>query len=93
MIISFLGMVEENESVTKMSASNLATVIGPNIIRAQDGKSDVQYFGLINEITEKLIKCHQELFKVCFKLKENILKIYLPTIPPLPSKWNKKIMP
>ena len=74
MIISFLGMVEENESVTKMSASNLATVIGPNIIRAQDGKSDVQYFGLINEITEKLIKCHPPLSQLLSTAPPNTKK-------------------
>ena len=64
MIFSFLGEVLAHADTNKMTAANLATVIGPNIIRAMNDEDGVQYFGVINAISELLIRKNEQLFQV-----------------------------
>jgi len=63
-LIKFLGKLSENSEVNKMSASNIAIVIAPNIIWSleDEGGVNVQHTGVQSSIVEALIQHHQWFF-------------------------------
>ncbi|XP_015778919.1 PREDICTED: rho GTPase-activating protein 44-like [Acropora digitifera] len=63
-LVKFLGKLSENSEVNKMSASNIAIVIAPNIIwSAEDeGGVNVQHTGVQSSIVEALIQHHDWFF-------------------------------
>ena len=64
MIFSFLGEMLKFEEKTKMTSSNLALVIGPNVIRSVTESEGAEHFALINQISELLIVHQVRLFQV-----------------------------
>lgn len=63
-LITFLGKLSENSEVNKMSASNIAIVIAPNIIWSpeDEGGVNVQHTGVQSSIVEALIQHYQWFF-------------------------------
>uniref|UniRef100_UPI00358F5EB6 rho GTPase-activating protein 22 n=1 Tax=Myxine glutinosa TaxID=7769 RepID=UPI00358F5EB6 len=64
-ICSFLDEVQSHSSVNKMSAHNLATVFGPNILRpsAQDPVAIMEGATMVQHLMMLLIIYHGELFQ------------------------------
>ena len=62
-LFSFLSLVAQKEDENKMGSANLATVFGPNLLSSPEGSS-VQAFGLINALTEFIIKSQKQIFEV-----------------------------
>ncbi|XP_078348130.1 rho GTPase-activating protein 44-like isoform X2 [Oculina patagonica] len=63
-LITFLGKLSENSEENKMSASNIAIVIAPNIIWSpeDEGGVNVQHTGVQSSIVEALIQHYQWFF-------------------------------
>lgn len=63
-LITFLGKLSENSDVNKMSASNIAIVIAPNLIWSpeDDGGVNVQHTGVQSSIVEALIQHYSWFF-------------------------------
>ncbi|KNC49931.1 uncharacterized protein AMSG_06237 [Thecamonas trahens ATCC 50062] len=63
-LCAFLFRVQQFSAVNKMGVANLATVIGPNILRAPGASmmATVQYTPHINQITSDLIEIGNETF-------------------------------
>ena len=63
-LMAFLFRVQQFSEVNKMGIPNLATVIGPNILRLKDQSmmAIVQYTAHINQITGDLIQIANETF-------------------------------
>lgn len=61
-LIEFLSMVMECSCLNKMTASNLAVVFGPNLIRSRDTSLSLAHIGPINLFTEYMLTHQHELF-------------------------------
>ena len=81
-IVSMLSKVADNQSVTKMGATNLATVIGPNILydKELDPLSMVEDMENANSIIVSIIVNYETLFRttsIVEAARENDIKTML----------------
>lgn len=64
MIFTFLNEVLQHAETNKMTAANIAVVVGPNVIRSPNDQESIQHFGLINSLAEILVSNATTLFEV-----------------------------
>lgn len=65
MLGRLLGLCQKivaEKATTKMNASNIAVVLGPNIIRAPDDPNSPDSFGDTNTIVQLLVEYYPELY-------------------------------
>jgi Rho GTPase-activating protein 1 len=62
-LVNFLSMVNDSSCLNKMTASNLAVVFGPNLIRSRDEMATLSRIGAINFFTEHMFSHGDDIFR------------------------------
>ncbi|XP_055060477.2 protein FAM13A isoform X2 [Misgurnus anguillicaudatus] len=71
----FLSRVEQEHAHNRMTATNLATVFGPNVFHVSSGFDGIQEQNICNNIMSKLIQNCNTIFKSATEIQEQISNI------------------
>nr|XP_055060482.1 protein FAM13A isoform X7 [Misgurnus anguillicaudatus] len=71
----FLSRVEQEHAHNRMTATNLATVFGPNVFHVSSGFDGIQEQNICNNIMSKLIQNCNTIFKSATEFQEQISNI------------------
>lgn len=71
-LIEFLVKVEECKDLNKMTSSNLAIVIGPNLVWAQHNQMSMEDIKPINAFIDFVLQNHRDIYFVDINKKEPI---------------------
>ncbi|XP_042211350.1 rho GTPase-activating protein 8-like [Homarus americanus] len=61
-IVNFLSKVMDRSDLNKMTASNLAVVFGPNLVRPRGGQMSLNAIAPINLFVEVMLSSHHQIF-------------------------------
>lgn len=71
-LIEFLVKVEECKDLNKMTSSNLAIVIGPNLVWAQHNQMSMDDIKPINAFIDFVLQNHRDIYFVDINKKETV---------------------
>uniref|UniRef100_A0A671RS83 Protein FAM13A-like n=1 Tax=Sinocyclocheilus anshuiensis TaxID=1608454 RepID=A0A671RS83_9TELE len=93
----FLSQVEQEHAHNRMTATNLATVFGPNVFHVSSGFDGLREQNICNNIMAKLIQNYSAIFEPVVERKlieekpSNLIKVKVKPVPSY-SSWQRESM-